>query len=86
MGIFTRLKGIFGGKASPGKHDADAPSGGQLTLGEARLKQQAAVQQMRRGVADVSVSRQRLDVQATDLQQAMDALVALINDKFGEGQ
>lgn len=56
------------------KYDADASSAGQLTLADAQLKQQAAVQKMRRGVADVSVSRQRLDLQAADVQQAMDSL------------
>lgn len=76
MGFLARIKSLFGGKASAGTDDADASSSGQLTLGEARLKQQAAVQKMRRGVADVSVSRQRLDLQATDLDQAMAALAA----------
>lgn len=74
MGFIARIQGLFGGKASPGKHDADASAGGQLTLTDARLKQQAAVQKMRRGVADVSVSRQRLDLQAADLEKAMAAL------------
>lgn len=75
MGFLDRVKSLFGG-ASGRKHDAETSSSGQLTLGDARLKQQAAVQQMRRGVADVSVSRQRLDLQAADLDQAMAALAA----------
>lgn len=71
MGLVSRLRALFGGK-----HDAGPSQGGQLSLADARLKQLAAVQQMRRGVADVSVSRQRLDVQAADLHKAMDALTA----------
>ncbi|MGA7204202.1 MAG: hypothetical protein WBX27_06185 [Specibacter sp.] len=69
--MVSRLRALFGPR-----HDAESSQGGQLTLSDARLKQLAAVQQMRRGVADVSVSRQRLDVQAADLQKAMDALTA----------
>lgn len=67
MGFFDALRRPF----SRGKPDGGPSSRDQLTLGEAQLKQQAAVQKMRRGVADVSVSRQRLDVQITDLQKAM---------------
>lgn len=74
MRIFVRLAAFFRPKTSPGTYDADASSRSQLTVAEAQLKQQSAVQKMRRGVADVSVSRQRLDLQAADLQQAMDAL------------
>jgi len=47
-----------------------------LTMEESYQKQLQAVQKMRRGVADVSTSRQRLDLQAADLQAAMDALLA----------
>lgn len=74
MSIFTRIGSFFGIKDASRKRDAGASSRDQLTLTDARLKQQAAVQKMRRGVADVSVSRQRLDVQAEDLHQAMDTL------------
>lgn len=69
-----KIFAFFRPKTSRGKRDADASSRSQLTVAEAQLKQQSAVQKMRRGVADVSVSRQRLDLQAADLQQAMDAL------------
>lgn len=74
MGAFSHLRALFSKRGA--KHDAGAPSTGQLTLGEAQLKQLAAVQSMRRGVADVSVSRQRLDIQGADLQRAMDSLQA----------
>ncbi|MFQ4148630.1 hypothetical protein AAGW05_08035 [Arthrobacter sp. LAPM80] len=74
MSIFARIAQVFSSRDSAVKHDAGASSRDQPTLADAQLKQQAAVQKMRRGVADVSVSRQRLDVQAADLQRAMDAL------------
>ncbi|WP_062007811.1 MULTISPECIES: PspA/IM30 family protein [Arthrobacter] len=73
MGVFSRFRALF---PKGSGHDAGAASPGQLTLGDAQFKQLAAVQSMRRGVADVSVSRQRLDIQAADLQRAMDALQA----------
>lgn len=73
MGFLSRLARLF---RPQGKHDAGTSSRNQLSLGDARQKQQAAVQKMRRGVADVSVSRQRLDLQAADLQRALDALEA----------
>lgn len=76
MSVFARLAAVFRPKPAAGRDDADASGGGQLTLGEAQLKQLAAVQQMRRGVADVSVSRQRLDLQAADLKKTMDSLAA----------
>lgn len=77
MGFFSRMAALFGGgRNTAGKSDAGTSSGDQLTLAQARLKQQAAVQKMRRGVADVSVSRQRLDLQRDDLQKAIDALTA----------
>lgn len=78
MSIFDRVAALFKPQKSNqhSKYDAVASSRDQLTLGDAQLKQQAAVQKMRRGVADVSVSRQRLDLQAEDLQKAMDALAA----------
>jgi len=71
MSILDRLGALFRGK-SP---DTATPTG-ELTMADAQSKQQAAVQKMRRGVADVSVSRQRLDLQAADLQKALDVLVA----------
>ncbi|MDJ0311877.1 hypothetical protein [Arthrobacter sp. H35-D1] len=76
MSFFARIAAAFKPRKSKqqNKDDAGASSRDQLTLGEAQLKQQAAVQKMRRGVADVSVSRQRLDLQAEDLQHALDAL------------
>ncbi len=73
MSFFARVAAHF---TSAKKHDGAASSRDQLSLAEAQLKQQAAVQKMRRGVADVSVSRQRLDLQAADLQLAIDALAA----------
>lgn len=74
MGFFSRIAALFGGGHPAGKHDAGTSSGDQLTLAQAQLKQQSAVQKMRRGVADVSVSRQRLDLQRGDLQKAIDSL------------
>lgn len=72
MSFFAKFVGIF--RFSRRKYDGGSSSRGQLPLAEARVKQQAAVQKMRRGVADVSVARQRLDVQAAELQKAMDTL------------
>ncbi|SEE90018.1 phage shock protein A [Arthrobacter alpinus] len=69
------LARLFGSKPAAAKHDAGASPRDQLSLGDAQRKQLSAVQKMRRGVADVSVSRQRLDLQAADLQKAMAALV-----------
>ncbi|MDO5752534.1 PspA/IM30 family protein [Arthrobacter sp.] len=78
MNFFDRVAAVFKQQKSKqhNKYDDAASSRDQLTLGEAQLKQQAAVQKMRRGVADVSVSRQRLDLQAEDLQKALDTLAA----------
>ncbi|WP_104086243.1 PspA/IM30 family protein [Arthrobacter sp. GMC3] len=72
MGVFSRFRTLFARKGP--KRDAGPTASGQLTVADAQLKQLAAVQSMRRGVADVSVSRQRLDIQAADLQRAMDSL------------
>ena len=85
MRIFTRIAAFFRPKAPHRKHDGGSSSGGQLTLNDARSKQQAAVQKMRRGVADVSVSRQRLDLQGEDLQKAMDKLARQAEKSRSEG-
>ncbi|ALO65418.1 hypothetical protein NHF46_23170 [Arthrobacter alpinus] len=85
MSIFTRVAAFFRPKDPRRKHDGGTSSGGQLTLSDARGKQQAAVQKMRRGVADVSVSRQRLDLQAEDLQKAMDKLAGQAQKSRSEG-
>ncbi len=85
MSLFARIAAFFGAGRSAGKLDGGASQGGQLTLADAQLKQQAAVQKMRRGVADVSVSRQRLDLQAADLQKALDALAALAEKSRDDG-
>ena len=74
MSILSRIAAFLRGRTTATKHDAGAASAGQLTMADAQLKQQAAVQKMRRGVADVSVSRQRLDLQAADLRTAMESL------------
>lgn len=74
MSLFDRIAAYFGAGRGARKHDAGTSPGGRLTLADAQFKQQAAVQKMRRGVADVSVSRQRLDLQAGDLQTALDSL------------
>ncbi|MCQ9164814.1 MULTISPECIES: PspA/IM30 family protein [unclassified Arthrobacter] len=74
MAVFGRLGSVFRRTPPAGKHDAVPSGDGQLTVGDAQLKQLAALARMRRGVADVSVSRQRLDLQAADLKKAMDAL------------
>lgn len=76
MSIFTRLAAFFGAKPARKTDDAGASSGDQLTMVQAQLKQQSAVQKMRRGVADVSVSRQRLELQGLDLQNAIDSLTS----------
>ncbi|GAA4655573.1 PspA/IM30 family protein [Arthrobacter cryoconiti] len=65
MGVRRGLARLFGVKA---KRDTGASLAGGLTPTESGFKQFTAVQQMRRGVADVSVSRQRLDLQVADLQ------------------
>lgn len=85
MSIFTRIAALVRPESSRRKYDGGTSSGGQLTLNDARGKQQAAVQKMRRGVADVSVSRQRLDMQAEDLQNAMAMLVQQADKSRGEG-
>ncbi|WP_207345782.1 hypothetical protein [Arthrobacter sp. E3] len=87
MSFFDRVAAVFRQQKfmQHNKYDAAASSRDQLTLGGAQLKQQAAVQKMRRGVADVSVSRQRLDLQAEDLQRAMDALAAHADKSQSEG-
>lgn len=85
MSILAKIAELFQPKSSHKKHDGGAPSSGQLTLSDARSKQQAAVQKMRRGVADVSVSRQRLDLQADDLQKAMERLTQQAQKSRSEG-
>ncbi|MEV8180575.1 hypothetical protein [Specibacter sp. NPDC078692] len=85
MRIFTKIAALFRPKSSRRKHDGGASSSGQLTLNDARGKQQAAVQKMRRGVADVSVSRQRLDLQGEDLQKAMEKLAQQSEKSRSEG-
>ena len=79
------LARIFGSKRSTAKYDAGVASREQLSLSDAQVKQRSAVQKMRRGVADVSVSRQRLDLQAADLQQAMCALAEQAKKSEGSG-
>ena len=74
MNILIRIAAFLRVRNTATKHDAGTASAGQLTMADAQLKQQAAVQKMRRGVADVSVSRQRLDLQAADLRMAMASL------------
>lgn len=85
MGFLGRMTGRSKPGRDSGKNDAGAGSGGELTLADAQLKQLAAVQKMRRGVADVSVSRQRLDVQAADLQRAIDVLGAQAESSAAAG-
>src|SRR6185312_5207136 len=85
MSLFARIAAFFGAGGRAGKLDGGASRDGQLTLADAQLKQQAAVQKMRRGVADVSVSRQRLDLQAADLQKALDALAAQARKSQADG-
>jgi len=89
MGILGRLSGAFrrrpaAVKEAAVKRDADPPDAGQLTLGAAQLKQLAALSRMRRGVADVSISRQRLDLQAADLRKAMDSLESQASAAAGD--
>ena len=74
MNILIRIAAFLRVRNTATKHDAGTASAGHLTMADAQLKQQAAVQKMRRGVADVSVSRQRLDLQAADLRTAMASL------------
>ncbi|MEO8222275.1 MAG: hypothetical protein ABI563_15990 [Specibacter sp.] len=85
MSLFARIAAFFHPKRAKAKYDAGASAGNQLTLADAQLKQQAAVQKMRRGVADVSVSRQRLDLQAGHLQAAMDRLSVQAKESKGAG-
>ncbi|POH61028.1 PspA/IM30 family protein [Arthrobacter glacialis] len=85
MSFFARLAAFFGPKRAKKTYDAGASSTNQLTLADAQIKQQAAVQKMRRGVADVSVSRQRLDLQASHLQGAMDQLSAQTEESQAAG-
>ncbi|MHA7268579.1 PspA/IM30 family protein [Arthrobacter sp. HLT1-20] len=85
MSFFARIAAFFAFKTPKQTYDAGASAGNQLTLADAQLKQQAAVQKMRRGVADVSVSRQRLDLQAVHLQVAMDQLSAQAKESEAAG-
>ncbi|MGO4385857.1 PspA/IM30 family protein [Specibacter sp. RAF43] len=70
MGLFRRLAAAI----SPRR--ARASDADRLTIADAQFKQLEAVQRMRRGVADVAISRQRLDLQAAELRAAMDSLRA----------
>lgn len=71
MSFLARIGALFRGKSQ-----SEPDSSAALSMSDAQAKQAAAVHKMRRGVADVSVSRQRLDVQAGDLQKSLDVLAA----------
>lgn len=84
MNFRDRIAALFG--AAPAKKpSAGTSSNGQLSMSDSLHKQQAAVQKMRRGVADVSVSRQRLDVQILDLEEEMRLLRAEATKALSDG-
>lgn len=73
----TQIVRIFGSGSPQPPHNAVTKTQQGLSLDDARSKQQAALRTMRRGVADVSVSRQRLDVHIADLERAMEKLLGV---------
>ncbi len=67
MGVMKRLKSIVQAKANKALDRAEDP---RDTLDLSYEKQLEQLQQVRRGVADVATARKRLEIQATQLQQA----------------
>lgn len=84
MNFRDRIAAFFGA-APTKKYDAGTSDKGQLSMSDSLRKQQAAVRKMRRGVADVSVSRQRLDLQILDLEKEMGSLRAQETRAASEG-
>ncbi len=67
MGVMKRLTAIVQGKANKVLDRAEDP---RDTLDLSYEKQLEQLQQVRRGVADVATARKRIEIQATQLQQA----------------
>ncbi|MCT1690457.1 PspA/IM30 family protein [Brevibacterium sp. p3-SID960] len=71
MGIFKRIKMIFGAKANSALDKAENPN---ETLDYSYQKQLELLQKVRRGVADVATSRKRLELQIGQLEKQQDKL------------
>lgn len=71
MGLWSRFVGIFRAKASKALDRAEDP---RETLDYSYERQLELLQKVRKGVADVSTSRKRLELQMTGLVQQSDKL------------
>ncbi len=71
MGVMRRLSGILQAKANKALDKAEDP---RETLDFNYQKQLEALQQLRRGLADVATSRKRLEIQAEQLKQSASKL------------
>lgn len=71
MGLWSRFVGIFRAKASKALDRAEDP---RETLDYSYERQLELLQKVRKGVADVSTSRKRLELQMTQLVQQSDKL------------
>ena len=71
MGLWSRFVGIFRAKASKALDRAEDP---RETLDYSYERQLELLQKVRKGVADVSTSRKRLELQMTQLTQQSDKL------------
>lgn len=71
MGLWSRLRAIFGAKANRALDRMEDP---RETLDYSYEKQLGLLRDVKRGLADVATSKQRLKLQATKLQQENDKL------------
>jgi phage shock protein A len=71
MSVMKRLSGIFQAKANKLLDKAEDP---RESLDLAYQKQLDQLQQLRRGVADVTTAKKRIELQASQLQQQADKL------------
>ena len=70
-GLWSRLKLIFGAKASKALDRAENPN---ETLDYSYEKQLQQLQNVKRGIADVTTAKKRLELQYTGLQQQVEKL------------
>lgn len=83
MGLGQRLSMIFKAKASKALDRAEDP---RETLDYSYQRQLELLQQVRRGLADVTTSRRRVELQAQQLSAAMDKLQHQAADALAAGR
>jgi phage shock protein A len=83
MGLWSRFVSIFRAKASKALDRAEDP---RETLDYSYERQLELLQKVRKGVADVSTSRKRLELQMTQLAQQSDKLEAQARAALAAGR